>query len=787
MSVHIFGIRHHGPGCARSLRAALEELRPSAVLVEGPPDATDVLPLLKQERMKPPVALLIYPPEAPQQAAFFPFAVFSPEWQALRYAFAHDIPARFMDLPQWHRLALDQAEAETATAAGTDAAMGDEQAAGDGAVDPATEPTLQEDPLGLLAVAAGYSDHELWWEHQIEQRQDPNGLFNGIMEAMTELRARAGSPRRYEAQREAYMRQTIRAAQKEGFARIAVVCGAWHAPALADLGNAKDDQALLKGLPKTKVAATWIPWTYSRLSYRSGYGAGVTSPGWYDHLWTCPDRAGIRWAAQAARLLRSEDLDASSANVIETVRLAEALAALRGLPMAGLAELHEAVRTVLCGGDQTPMRLIHDRLEVGDRLGEVPEETPAVPLQKDLEAWQKRLRLKPSTEIQTLDLDLRKDNERERSRLLHRLRLLGIAWGEPNQTSGKAGTFHELWRLQWHVEFAVSIIEAGVWGNTIEAAAGAATCDRADKAVDLPALTELLDGAILADLSQAVDHVLTRLQAKAAVASDVRHLMEALPPLARVARYGDVRGTRANQVLPVLDGLYARILVGLPGACGSLDDEAANRMVARIGHVQQSLDLLDNAEQRREWQQVLRQLLDNDAIHGLVRGWCCRLLLEQRSVDEDELYRRARLALSPALPALQAAAWIEGLLRGSGLVLLHQDALWAALDSWLRDLAAEAFVELVPLLRRAFAGFQPPERRAMAAKVKKLGDASGPRGRTTAASSRAVDRQRGDLVLPILAHVLGIESLFQKGDATPKTQESRPPFGTDSERRSTDE
>jgi hypothetical protein len=727
------------------------------VLVEGPPDAADVLPLLKQERMKPPVALLIYPPEAPQQAAFFPFAVFSPEWQALRYAFAHDIPARFMDLPQWHRLALDQAEAETATSAGTDAATGAEQAAGDGDVDAATEPTFEEDPLGLLAVAAGYSDHELWWEHQIEQRQDPNGLFNGIIEAMTELRARAGTPRRYEAQREAYMRQTIRAAQKEGFARIAVVCGAWHAPALADLGNAKDDQALLKGLPKTKVAATWIPWTYSRLSYRSGYGGGVTSPGWYDHLWTCADRAGIRWAAQAARLLRSEDLDASSANVIETVRLAEALAALRGLPMAGLAELHEAVRTVLCGGDPTPMRLIHDRLEVGDRLGEVPEETPAVPLQKDLEAWQKRLRLKPSTEIQTLDLDLRKDNERERSRLLHRLRLLGIAWGEPNQTSGKAGTFHELWRLQWQVEFAVSVIEAGVWGNTVETAAGAAACDRADKAADLPALTELLDGAILADLSQAVDHVLTRLQAQAAVAADVRHLMEALPPLARVARYGDVRGTRANQVLPVLDGLFARIFVGLPGACGSLDDEAANRMVAGIGHVQQSLDLLDDAEQRREWLQILRQLLDNDAIHGLVRGWCCRLLLEQRSVDEDELYRRARLALSPALPALQAAAWIEGLLRGSGLVLLHEDALWAALDSWLRDLAPEAFVDLVPLLRRAFAGFQPPERRAMATKVKKLGDTSGPRGRTTAASSRAVDRQRGDLVLPILAHVLGID------------------------------
>ena len=41
---------------------------------------------------------------------------------------------------------------------------------------------------GMLAEAAGYTDHELWWERQIEQRRDANGLFEGILEAMTALR-----------------------------------------------------------------------------------------------------------------------------------------------------------------------------------------------------------------------------------------------------------------------------------------------------------------------------------------------------------------------------------------------------------------------------------------------------------------------------------------------------------------------------------------------------------------------------------------------------------------------
>src|SRR5687768_14589668 len=94
--VHILGIRHHGPGSARSVRAALEELRPDIVLVEGPPDAEGMLLLLLHEEMEPPVALLIYVPEDPKRAVYYPFAVYSPEWQALTYAGKAGIPARFM-------------------------------------------------------------------------------------------------------------------------------------------------------------------------------------------------------------------------------------------------------------------------------------------------------------------------------------------------------------------------------------------------------------------------------------------------------------------------------------------------------------------------------------------------------------------------------------------------------------------------------------------------------------------------------------------------------------------
>lgn len=769
MSISVFGIRHHGPGCARSLRAALEQLEPDIVLVEGPPDAQDVLPLLTSAEMKPPVALLIYTPEHPAHAVYYPFATFSPEWQALSYAQGRGIPARFMDLPQALQLGKEEEQAETPEVAPVTEASPSEQAGTTVEAEPGVvaedkeSSAKEEDPLDMLARAAGYSDYELWWERQIEQRHHMTDLFEAILEAMSAMRNDPTPKNEREAQREASMRSIIRTAQKEGFQRIAVVCGAWHAPVLTEafVKQAKGDAAVLKGLKSVKVAATWIPWTSARLSYRSGYGAGVNSPGWYEHIWTTPDKATIRWVTQAAQLLRSEGLDASSASVIEAVRLAETLAALRELPMPGLTDLHEAIQTVLCHGNAEPMALIRQRLEIGNQLGEVPKETPAVPLQRDLENKQRRLRFKPTTAIETLDLDLRKENERARSQLLHQLRLLNIEWGKPKrQTHRQMGTFHEVWQIQWQVEFVVKLIEANIWGNTTERAASGYVCHLADKAENLPQLTDLLDRAVLAELPDAIEHLLTCVQTQAAVAADVRHMMDALPPLVQIVRYGNVRETKSEHLLPVITGLFERVVIGLPGACASLDDDAARSMLESMEHTHSSIEMLDQAEQRREWQRVLRALVDRESVHGLVRGRCCRLLFDQHVIDADELQRLARLALSSVVPSMQAAAWIEGVLRGSGQLLLHQDGLWLALDQWLSELVPESFVELLPLLRRAFSSFTGPERRNMGEKVRHLRAMPLPGVAGTAghgSSSFDIDSERAKSVLPVLAEILGVK------------------------------
>ncbi len=756
-SPYIFGIRHHGPGSARSLRAALQQLQPDCVLVEGPPDADALIPLLAHPNMQPPVALLLYMPDQPRQAVYYPFALFSPEWQALSYALAQGITARFMDLPQACQLGEMRQGIEDEDKPSQHDDIGENHESSN--PQPLT-PNPRADPLGWLAQAAGYSDGERWWEQMVEHRRDGSEIFAAILEAMAALRAELPpDPHPREAQREAYMRQSIRAAQAEGYQRIAVVCGAWHAPALTDLAGTKADTALLKGLPKVKLQATWVPWTHGRLAYGSGYGAGIESPGWYEHLWHAtsagytPTEVAARWLVRVARLLREQDFDVSSAHVIEAVRLAEALAALRDRPLPGLAELNEAVQAVFCGGSVLPMRLVHEQLIVGETLGAVPAETPLAPLQQDLAREQKRLRLPASASWRDYDLDLRKPTDLERSHLLHRLNLLAIPWGKLQRSNGGKGTFHELWRVQWQPELAVTLIEAGIWGNTIADAATARACADAETAADLPALTRLVDQVLLADLPAAIDAVMARLHDRAALASDVGVLMEALPPLANVQRYGNVRRTDTAAVAHVIDGLVSRIGVGLPAACAALDDDAAQAMFERVLAVNSALALLQHTDYTATWQAALQRVCDLRGVHGLVGGRACRMLLDTGTLSADEGARRLSLALSAASGPPEAAAWIEGLLRDSGALLVHDTLLWQIIDGWLHDLPAALFLPTLPLLRRTFATFQPAERRML-----------GERARTGAAtllvSERANQRfdvARAKATLPLLTQLLGLQ------------------------------
>ncbi|MGW2828683.1 DUF5682 family protein [Streptomyces sp. NPDC001286] len=799
----LLGVRHHGPGSARAVRAALDAARPRTVLIEGPPEADALIALAGEEDMRPPVALLAHAVDEPGRSAFWPLAEFSPEWVAIRWALEHEVPARFIDLPATHTLAWGRGEAERAVGeegdgaadAGADGegaegsgAAGAEGDGGEAAEDDGGEAgdtrsgagpsdaDLRVDPLAVLAEAAGYDDPERWWEDVVEHRGsgegDPLAPFRVLEEAMGALRETYGDGGHdRDLVREAYMRLQLRAAQREFGDEVAVVCGAWHVPALRRRTAVTVDRALLKGLPKVKADMTWVPWTHRRLSRASGYGAGIDSPGWYGHLFGAPDRPVERWLTKVAGLLREEDRLVSSAHVIEAVRLAETLAAMRGRPLPGLGETTDAVRAVMCEGSDVPLALVHDRLVVGDVLGEVPRSAPAVPLQRDLDRIQRRLRLKPEALERELELDLRKETDAGRSRLLHRLRLLGVAWGEPVASRGSTGTFRETWRLRWEPELAVRVAEAGVWGTTVLAAATAKAEADAVAAQGLAEVTALAERCLLAELPEALPVVMQVLADRAALDADVGHLAQALPALVRSLRYGDVRGTDTGALAEVAAGLAERIFVGLPPACAALDVDAAEEMRRHVDAVQGAVALLADASEsagrpaddlRSRWQAVLHVLSVRDTVPGVIRGRAVRLLLDDGELAQDEAARLMGLVLSPGTPPGDAAAWIEGFVgggSGGGMLLLHDERLLGLVDAWLTGVPAEAFTDVLPLLRRTFSAYEPGVRRTLGELVRR---GPGQRASSVAAGSglpgfaAELESERADAVMPVVRLLLGL-------------------------------
>lgn len=689
--LHLLGIRHHGPGSARSVLRALEEIGPARVLVEAPADAQEALAWVGRagvERLTPPVALLGYRVAQPEVAVFAPLAVFSPEWQALTWAAAHDVAVEAIDLP----LAISLAE---------------HGAAGGAPERPAdSEPP---DPLAALAAAAGEPDAERWWDDVVEHRGDGRPIFDAVAQAMAAVRAgTTTSPT--EARREAHMRGGIRRALAETVGPVAVICGAWHVPALDPAStSATADDASWRGRPNLRVAFTWVPWTHRRLRRSSGYGAGVDSPGWYAHVFDHPGGDGVsRFFVEAAQTLRHRGIAASPDHLIGASRLASSLATLRRRPRPGLAEVLDAADAVMGG-----LPVVIEQLVVGDAIGEVPDDAPQVPLAGDVASAQRAARMKPEAAVRTVELDLRTPNGRRRSHLLHRLAALEIPWGQLEEGRGSSGTFRETWRLHWEPELSIRLVERAALGTTLVVAAAARLLELVAAAERVADAAAIVDAALLADLPDVIAPAVTVLGRLAAAAPDVAELMDTLGPLADAIRYGDVRGTHAGGLRTVFDELVVRIAAGLERAASGLDADAARAMAERMGALQAALATLDHPARRDVVPSQLERLAGARRVHGMVQGRATRLLHDGGRWSPRDVEGRLARALTPGTPAPDGAAFVEGFLAGSGTVLLHDEQLLAVVDAWLSSLSLDTFGDVVALLRRTFGAFEPAERRQL--------------------------------------------------------------------------
>lgn len=712
----VFGIRHLSPGGAAHVLRFLEQVQPTLVLVEGIADATPLIADLVDPRSRPPVAILAYTDSLPARTLVSPFAVYSPEYQALRWCAEHGVASRFIDLPSAHFLALQQAA----------------QAPDDDTDDLADQtPGVRVSDYDRIAQAAGERDYESYWERRFEHRR-ADGAYREAANAFgAGLRELRGGDDRETLAREAYMRRCVQAAIAEGHepGRIVVVVGAYHAPAIDPALPAMSDEELA-ALPATASKLTLMPYSYFKLSSQSGYGAGNRAPAYFERVWNLrgrePGAVAEDYLARVAREQREAGTHRSSASVIEAVRLARALSGLRDGHATVLEDLHDAA-TVLFGlGERGSIAEALARVDVGTAVGELAAGVSQTSIQHDFAGQLARLKLeayRSKTVAQDLALDLRENRrvkddfaaylDLHRSRFLHRLQVLEIPFAQRQRPAKDAATWSERWVLHWTPEAEIALVEAVLLGESVEIACAHHLRGQLHACADIGSAAALVSVAGECDLPSLVDEARDRVQALACDSNAFVPLTRAAGEMGRVIRFGDLRQVDPVPLEPLLQQLFLQASLQLVDAA-QCDRKTAGEMVEAIATLdrvgQEHHALCDNAR----WLHELHTLANRDDRNPLLSGYACALLCERGVIDDELLAQEVSRRLSPGISADLGAGWFEGLAQRNRYALLSRLALWRQLDAYISGLDDEEFARALVFLRRGFADFSPADRRAVA-------------------------------------------------------------------------
>jgi hypothetical protein len=726
---NIFGVRHLSPGVSYHLLRYLEEKNPRCILIEGPADAGEIIRTLADKRVELPVALLAYTTELPIETVLYPFASYSPEYQSICWGINKRRDVRFIDLPSGIMLKLGRGK-QTKKNRETGGAF---YAFHNGIYD-------------KIAAQYNENDYESYWERYFEHNLTPRSLEEALVCQSAQLRAlvidreakEASYDFSYNLIREAHMRREIQRAISDGFkpSEIVIIVGAYHVTGVQATAPLSDEE--YEQLPQAFSQITLTPYSYFRLSSRSGYGAGNKAPYYFELMWEAirenklPELPAI-YLSKIAATLREKSVNASSAHVIEAVRLANALASFHSGSQPVLKDLHDAVVTCFGCGDLASVAEAINRIDIGTAIGSLPEGASQTPVQTDMNQELKRLKLTTykSTVARELSLDLRENFrvkskeaafiDLNRSTFLHRLQILNIHFAEKIRISQESATWAEKWVLHWSPEVEIEIVEANLKGETLEIATAFELKEQLNECTDISRVAQIVRQSCECRLTHVFDNALSALQALLVESNGFKETAYATHELATLIQYGDLRRFNLEPLIPLLQQLFLRSSLLLTGA-SSCDDKAATD-VAKAIHIlelisQQQYTILDV----ETWQKELNKLARRDDLNVKLSGLAFSILLEHNLAGEDDCAREVSRRLSPGVPAGLGAAWFEGLSGRNRYALLSRVALWRELDRYIKQLDEEEFLRSLVFLRRAFSEFEAGQKNSIAELLGELWD-----------------------------------------------------------------
>jgi hypothetical protein len=712
LSINLFGVRHLSPACAYNLIKYLDSVKPDIVLIEGMSDGNDLMDHITNPGSKPPFAILAYTTEEPVRTILYPFANYSPEYQAVMWAKKNGRKAEFIDLPSGTMLSIEYRNREND---------------GDDALKPEND-SLYDD----WARLGGEDDHDTYWERNFEHNFDYGKYRETVLEfgrSIRELTADSRTEYAVNLVREAYMRYRINKTLESGIKeeKVVVVSGSYHSSSL-DLSVKSDltDDDIGK-LPSVETKHTLMPYSYQRLSFQSGYGAGNKAPYYYQMMWENINDGDLenltrQYYANVAFHMREKGNFRSTADIIESVRLSGTLSRLHNGRYPTLNDLKDAAVTCLGHGSLGVIAESLALVDIGTEIGSIPEGAGSTPIQDNFNMLLKELKLEKykNTVANMLDLDLRENRtvknrelafiDLKRSFFLNKLRFLNINFAKKNDIVQAKGSWAEQWVLQWTPESEIELVENSTRGDTIDQAVknkfkkDLAVSSKIDEAATL------IECVFDCGLDGVLEESISILQALTTDASEFTSIARTCHRLSAIINFGSIKKIDGTRLVPVLGQLYLKGILGLSGAA-QCDVKAAPELNESIslfnGMTDSNYKDIDGAL----WIAKLDEIAFDDSNSPLVSGYCFSILLERNLLENGRIETEVSKRLSPGLDGVKAAGWFEGLAGRNKYALLSRAVFWQKLDEYLSGLDDDRFKNALVFLRRGFSGFDANEKR----------------------------------------------------------------------------
>jgi hypothetical protein len=715
-------IRHHSPACAYALERLLEEIRPATLLIEGPWDCGGLIPLLQDEKTRPPVALLTQRGrDESLYSAYFPLCDYSPEWIALRAAGPLQADVRFIDLPYAQRRVPEDLDQRVQSLM--------------------SERHLRHSQyLNAIAKRLGCRDPDESWDRLFEQRErrrleDWRDFFTDVY-AYCALARKDYEPEVIEANgdqaRETFMAGRIGEALRESKGPWVVVSGGFHTPAL--LGMVNDPPPGTVPKPGREDDNWLIRFSFDQLDALNGYAAGMPSPGYYQNLWQALNQnladplqeSAARQLVAIARDNRTQQLSRviSLADVQAAGFQAQQLARLRGCAGPGRNEVLDAVRSCFVKeAENYAGTLLADarRVLCGDRLGEIPPQSGQPPLLD--EAWQRGQSLGldfEATQVKRLDLELyRKPKHRKLSRYLHLMSWIDsdlAQWqsGPDFVRSHQLGLVREQWRYAWTPQVEARLLQRVVDGATLEQVAlkrlremeSSLSDTGQGRRADIAAT--LLIQACTLGLHRQVQPLASRLQR---LITEDEHLGSVTACARKLIALDRGRAVLESERLaielpPLLAQCWRSALYLLPRLISMKPEEAAEILPALTEMLALRREL---AQEKEPLCRLLHQMANEKQAPPVVRGAAVGALFQCGALCAEELAQQLTPFLQLHQPAELTAGCLQGLITVARETLWHVPQILQGLNRLVSDWPESHFLSLLPHLRLLFTELSPKE------------------------------------------------------------------------------